>query len=108
MKAGVALNPHTPVGVLEDVLQDLDLVLVMSVNPGFGGQTFIPRTIEKVKTLKRMILDCGSQTLIEIDGGVNADNAKTLKDAGADVVVAGNFVFKHNDPLEAIESIFRI
>jgi ribulose-phosphate 3-epimerase len=108
MKAGVALNPHTPVGVLEDVLQDLDLVLVMSVNPGFGGQTFIPRTIEKVKTLKRMILDCGSQTLIEIDGGVNAENAKTLKDAGADVVVAGNFVFKHNDPLEAIESIFRI
>ncbi len=108
MKAGVALNPHTPVGVLEDVLQDLDLVLVMSVNPGFGGQTFIPRTIEKVKTLKRMILDCGSQTLIEIDGGFNADNAKTLKDAGADVVVAGNFVFKHNDPLEAIESIFRI
>ncbi len=108
MKAGVALNPHTPVGVLEDVLQDLDLVLVMSVNPGFGGQTFIPRTIEKVKTLKRMILECGSQTLIEIDGGVNADNAKTLKDAGADVVVAGNFVFKHNDPLEAIESIFRI
>ncbi len=108
MKAGVALNPHTPVGVLEDVLQDLDLVLVMSVNPGFGGQTFIPRTIEKVKTLKRMILDCGSQTLIEIDGGVNADNAKTLKDAGADVVVAGNFVFKHNVPLEAIESIFRI
>jgi ribulose-phosphate 3-epimerase len=108
MKAGVALNPHTPVGVLEDVLQDLDLVLVMSVNPGFGGQTFIPRTIEKVKTLKRMILDCGSQTLIEIDGGVNAENAKTLKDAGADIVVAGNFVFKHNDPLEAIESIFRI
>ena len=108
MKAGVAINPHTPVSVLVDVLQDLDLVLVMSVNPGFGGQSFIPRTLDKVKELKRMIVERGCSTLIEIDGGVNADNAVDLKEAGADVVVAGNFVFKHNNPIEAIDSIYRI
>ena len=108
MKAGVAINPHTPVSVLVDVLQDLDLVLVMSVNPGFGGQSFIPRTLDKVKELKRMIVERGCSTLIEIDGGVNADNAIDLKEAGADVVVAGNFVFKHNNPIEAIESIYSI
>jgi ribulose-phosphate 3-epimerase len=108
MKAGVAINPHTPVSVLEDVLQDLDLVLVMSVNPGFGGQSFIPRTLDKVKALKRMIVERGCSTLIEIDGGVNADNAVDLKKAGADVVVAGNFVFKHNNPIEAIDSIYSI
>jgi ribulose-phosphate 3-epimerase len=108
MKAGVAINPHTPVSVLEDLLQDLDLVLVMSVNPGFGGQSFIPRTLEKVKALKRMIVERGCSTLIEIDGGVNADNAVDLKKAGADVVVAGNFVFKHNNPIEAIDSIYSI
>jgi ribulose-phosphate 3-epimerase len=108
MKAGVAINPHTPVSVLEDVLQDLDLVLVMSVNPGFGGQSFIPRTLDKVKELKRMIVQRGCSTLIEIDGGVNADNAVDLKEAGADVVVAGNFVFKHNNPIEAIDSIYSI
>jgi ribulose-phosphate 3-epimerase len=108
MKAGVAINPHTPVSVLEDLLQDLDLVLVMSVNPGFGGQSFIPRTLDKVKALKRMIVDRGCSTLIEIDGGVNADNAVDLKKAGADVVVAGNFVFKHNNPIEAIDSIYSI
>jgi ribulose-phosphate 3-epimerase len=108
MKAGVAINPHTPVSVLVDVLQDLDLVLVMSVNPGFGGQSFIPRTLDKVKELKSMIVERGCSTLIEIDGGVNADNAVDLKRAGADVVVAGNFVFKHNNPLEAIDSIYSI
>ncbi len=108
MKAGVAINPHTPVSVLEDVLQDLDLVLVMSVNPGFGGQSFIPRTLDKVKALKRMIVERGCSTLIEIDGGVNADNAVDLKKAGADVVVAGNFVFKHNNPIGAIDSIYSI
>jgi len=108
MKAGVAINPHTPVSVLEDVLQDLDLVLVMSVNPGFGGQSFIPRTLDKVKALKRMIVERGCSTLIELDGGVNADNAVDLKKAGADVVVAGNFVFKHNNPIEAIDSIYSI
>lgn len=108
MKAGVAINPHTPVSLLEDVLQDLDLVLVMSVNPGFGGQSFIPRTLDKVKALKRMIVERGCSTLIEIDGGVNADNAVDLKKAGADVVVAGNFVFKHNNPIEAIDSIYSI
>jgi ribulose-phosphate 3-epimerase len=108
MKAGVAINPHTPVSVLEDLLQDLDLVLVMSVNPGFGGQSFIPRTLDKVKALKRMIVERGCSTLIEIDGGVNADNAVDLKKAGADVVVAGNFVFKHNNPIEAIDSIYSI
>jgi ribulose-phosphate 3-epimerase len=108
MKAGVAINPHTPVSVLVDVLQDLDLVLVMSVNPGFGGQSFIPRTLDKVRELKRMIVELGCSTLIEIDGGVNADNAVDLKEAGADVVVAGNFVFKHNNPIEAIDSIYSI
>jgi ribulose-phosphate 3-epimerase len=108
MKAGVAINPHTPVSVLVDVLQDLDLVLVMSVNPGFGGQSFIPRTLDKVKELKSMIVERGCSTLIEIDGGVNADNAVDLKRAGADIVVAGNFVFKHNNPLEAIDSIYSI
>ena len=108
MKAGVAINPHTPVSVLDDVLQDLDLVLVMSVNPGFGGQSFIPRTLDKVKALKNMIIARGCSTLIEIDGGVNADNAVDLKKAGADVVVAGNFVFKHNNPTEAIDSIYNV
>jgi len=108
MKAGVAINPHTPVSLLNDIIQDLDLVLVMSVNPGFGGQSFIERTIDKVKELKAMIGSRGCSTLIEIDGGVNAQNAVDLKQAGADVVVAGNFVFKHNNPLEAIEQIFNI
>jgi ribulose-phosphate 3-epimerase len=108
MKAGVALNPHTPVSVLVDVINDLDLVLIMSVNPGFGGQSFIPRTIDKVKALKSMITEQGAHALIEIDGGVNADNAVSLKAAGADIVVAGNFVFKHNDPKAAIESIYCI
>lgn len=105
MKAGVALNPHTPVHLLKDILGELDLVLIMSVNPGFGGQKFIERTYDKIKELKAMIVEGGYSTLIEVDGGVNADNAARLKEAGADALVAGNFVFKHSNPMEAIEMI---
>jgi ribulose-phosphate 3-epimerase len=105
MKAGVALNPHTPVHLLKDILGELDLVLIMSVNPGFGGQKFIERTYDKIKELKAMIIAGGYSTLIEVDGGVNADNAVLLKEAGADALVAGNFVFKHSNPMEAIEMI---
>ena len=105
MKAGVALNPHTPVSVLKDVLSELDLVLIMSVNPGFGGQKFIERTYDKIKELKAMIVEGGYSTLIEVDGGVNGENAPLLKAAGADALVAGNYVFKHVNPLEAIETI---
>ena len=92
-RAGVALNPHTPVALLEDIAADLDVVLVMSVNPGFGGQAFIPNTLKKVAMLKELLLDTGSEALIEVDGGVNMDNAGPLVEAGADVLVAGNFVF---------------
>ena len=92
-RAGVALNPHTPVAVLEDIATELDLVLVMSVNPGFGGQAFIPNTLKKVAMLKELLLDSGSDALIEVDGGVSLDNAGPLVEAGADVLVAGNFVF---------------
>jgi ribulose-phosphate 3-epimerase len=102
MKAGVALNPHTPVHLLEDVLADLDLVLIMSVNPGFGGQQFITRTLEKVKTLRRMIDAASLKTLIEIDGGVTLENAASLVQAGADVLVAGSTVFKAADPKKTI------
>lgn len=105
MKAGVALNPHTPVSVLNDVLSELDLVLIMSVNPGFGGQKFIERTYNKIKELKAMIVEGGYSTLIEVDGGVNGENAPLLKAAGADALVAGNYVFKHDNPLEAIQTI---
>jgi len=105
MKAGVALNPHTPVSVLKDVLSELDLVLIMSVNPGFGGQKFIERTYDKITELKAMIVEGGYSTLIEVDGGVNGENAPLLKAAGADALVAGNYVFKHVNPLEAIETI---
>jgi ribulose-phosphate 3-epimerase len=105
MKSGVALNPHTPVHLLKDILGELDLVLIMSVNPGFGGQKFIERTYDKIKELKDMIVEGGYSTLIEVDGGVNADNAVRLKEAGADALVAGNFVFKHSNPMEAIEMI---
>ena len=92
-RAGVALNPHTPVALLEDIAADLDVVLIMSVNPGFGGQTFIPNTLKKVAMLKELLLDTGSEALIEVDGGVNMENAGPLVEAGADVLVAGNFVF---------------
>ena len=102
VKAGVVLNPHTPVNVLEDILGDLDLVLLMSVNPGFGGQQFIERTFEKIRRLKAMIEDQGLSTLIEVDGGVNTQNAKALYEAGADILVAGNAVFKSDVPENTI------
>lgn len=105
MKAGVSLNPHTPVSVLEDVITDIDLVLIMSVNPGFGGQKFIPQSIEKVRKLKKMITDSGSNALIEIDGGVTLDNASTLIEAGVDVLVAGNTVFSSPDPADTIKKL---
>ena len=105
MKAGVALNPHTPVSHLEDSIQDLDLVCLMSVNPGFGGQSFIENTYEKVKQLKGLIQDKKATTLIEIDGGVTDQNALALTQAGADVLVAGSFVFKSNDPKATIENL---
>jgi len=105
MKAGVALNPHTPVHLLEDVIQDVDLVCIMSVNPGFGGQSFIENTYDKVKQLKALITKKGASTLIEIDGGVNIYNAKALIDAGADVLVAGSFVFKSDNPKATIKGL---
>jgi ribulose-phosphate 3-epimerase len=105
MKAGVALNPHTNVNVLEDILPDLDLVLVMSVNPGFGGQKFIPQTIEKVKAVKKMIDAKKLSTLIEVDGGVDSSNARALESAGANVLVAGNAVFSAKDRNEMIKVI---
>ena len=103
MKAGVALNPHTPVCLLENILQDVDMVLLMSVNPGFGGQHFIPETIAKVIALKQMIAAKGLTTLIEIDGGVTLDNAAALVSAGADVLVAGSSVFNSPDPSVTIK-----
>ncbi len=108
MKAGVALNPHTPVSLLADIIQDIDLVCLMSVNPGFGGQQFIPRTLDKIRTLKQMINDCGSSTLIEIDGGVTLDNAGAILQAGADVLVAGNTVFKSADPVATIAALKKL
>ncbi|MCB0696982.1 MAG: ribulose-phosphate 3-epimerase [Chitinophagaceae bacterium] len=105
MKAGVSLNPHTPVHLLEDVITDIDLVLIMSVNPGFGGQKFIPQAIEKIRKVKKMITDSGSKALIEVDGGVTLENAPTLVEAGADVLVAGNTVFSSPDPAEMIRKL---
>ena len=105
VKAGVVLNPHTPVSVLEDILGDLDLVLLMSVNPGFGGQKFIERTYEKIRKLRAMIDEQRLDTLIEVDGGVNTENAHLLFEAGADVLVAGNAVFKSDDPEEIIRTL---
>ena len=105
MKAGVALNPHTNIKLLEDVINDIDVVLIMSVNPGFGGQSFIENTYTKIKALKDLIVKKGASTLIEIDGGVSSSNAKSLKDAGADVLVAGSFVFKSSNPTETIKEL---
>ncbi|GLU42518.1 ribulose-phosphate 3-epimerase [Allomuricauda sp. NBRC 101325] len=105
MKAGVAINPHTSVNLLEDTIQDIDIVIVMSVNPGFGGQSFIENTYQKIKDLKQLIQSKNANTLIEIDGGVNADNAKKLIEAGADVLVAGSFVFKSENPTETIKKL---
>jgi len=105
MKAGVALNPHTNITVLEDIILDLDLVCLMSVNPGFGGQSFIENTYQKVEELKRLITKKGASTIIEIDGGVTSTNAKQLHDVGADVLVAGSFVFKSENPSSTISEL---
>lgn len=104
-KAGVAINPHTSISELENVITDIDLICLMSVNPGFGGQKFIENTYRKVNALKEMISASGSSALIEIDGGVNQQNAKLLLQAGADVLVAGNFVFSSTNPKEVIKSL---
>jgi len=108
MKAGVALNPHTSIHLLEDIIQDIDLVCIMSVNPGFGGQSFIENTYQKVTDLKGLITMKNANTLIEIDGGVNSGNAKKLVDAGADVLVAGSFVFKSENPTDTIKDLKQI
>jgi len=108
MKAGVALNPHTPVAFLKDVLGDLDLVCLMSVNPGFGGQKFIEHTYQKVRELNSMRQEQNANFLIEIDGGVTSDNALALKEAGADVLVAGSFVFNAKDPLATVADLKKI
>jgi ribulose-phosphate 3-epimerase len=105
MKAGVAINPHTSVDLLEDIIADLDLVCVMSVNPGFGGQKFINNTLSKVQKLSKLIKDRNSNCLIEIDGGVDLNNAKTLLEYGADVLVAGNTVFGSSNPIETIRQL---
>lgn len=104
-KAGVALNPHTSIQTLENVIDQIDLICLMSVNPGFGGQKFIERTYKKLGELKKLIQSSGSKALIEIDGGVNQDNAQQLIDAGADVLVAGNFVFSSSNPKEVIQRL---
>ncbi|WP_454988582.1 ribulose-phosphate 3-epimerase [Capnocytophaga sputigena] len=108
MKAGVALNPHTPVSVLEDIIQDVDVLLLMSVNPGFGGQSFIENTYKKVRQAKTLIEQAGASTLIEIDGGVSLKNAKALVEAGADALVAGSFVFNAVNPTQTIADLKHI
>tara|TARA_R110002096_G_scaffold74101_2_gene175785 strand:+ start:37575 stop:38222 length:648 start_codon:yes stop_codon:yes gene_type:complete len=105
MKAGVALNPHSPVSLLKDVIEDIDLVCLMSVNPGFGGQKFIEKTYDKVRELKEIINKANASTQIEIDGGVSSSNARKLIEAGADVLVAGSFVFKSSNPSETISEL---
>jgi len=105
MKAGVTLNPHTPVELLEDIIQDVDLVLIMSVNPGFGGQKFIAHSVEKVARMKEMILRKNLNTLIEVDGGVNFETGKQLLKSGADVLVTGSFVFNASDPEKTIREL---
>lgn len=105
MKAGVAINPHTRVEVLKDVIKDIDLALIMSVNPGFGGQSFIPHTLTKIKDLRQLIAQQQAEALIEIDGGVTVENAQAIIDAGADVLVAGNTVFRSADPVATIAKL---
>ena len=108
MKAGVAINPHTNVSLLEDTINDIDLVCIMSVNPGFGGQSFIENTYKKVQQLKEIIVRNNANTMIEIDGGVTNKNAKQLVDAGADVLVAGSYVFKSENPIETVKGLKEI
>ena len=108
MKPAVAINPHTPVEFLKDILEDLYHVLVMSVNPGFGGQSFIPHSLEKVREMKAMILKTGKDILIEVDGGVTLDNARALVEAGADILVAGSTIFRAKDPKETIRLLKQI
>lgn len=108
MKAGVALNPHTPVSVLENVIADLDMVLIMSVNPGFGGQKFIHQAIEKVRQTKEMIQKTGSRAIIEVDGGVNTETGKLMVEAGAQALVAGSFVFNSPDPKATISDLKKL
>lgn len=105
MKAGVALNPATPVSALEDIIEDVDMVLLMSVNPGFGGQKFIENTIQKTERLRKLIKESGSQALIEVDGGVQGETAPRLVKAGVNVLVSGSYVFKSKDPLATIHSL---
>ena len=105
MKAAVTLNPHSPISLLEDIIQDLDMVLLMTVNPGFGGQRFIEHSVNKTARLKEMIRERGLDTLIEVDGGVNLETGKRLLEAGADVLVAGSFVFSSPDPIQTIKEL---
>ena len=108
MKAAVTLNPSTPIAVLEDIITELDMVLLMSVNPGFGGQSFIPNSLKKVKQLKELINNSGSNALIEVDGGVNLETGKLLAESGADILVAGNSVFSAPNPIEMIEKLHNL
>ena len=108
MQAGVAINPHTPVASLVDIIGDIDMVLLMSVNPGFGGQSFIPHTLKKIKELRRLLDERNPEVKIEIDGGVTLDNAKIILEAGADVLVAGNTVFSAPDPTKVIHQLKKI
>jgi ribulose-phosphate 3-epimerase len=105
MQAGVAINPHTPVTLLSDVLPDIDVVCLMSVNPGFGAQSFIPHSLQKIRQLRKMIDDAGLSTKIEVDGGVSLKNAKEIVEAGAHILVAGNAVFKSSDPIKTIHQL---
>lgn len=105
MKAGVTVNPSTPISTLEDIITDVDLVLIMSVNPGFGGQSFIPQAVNKVKKLRQLITESKSNAIIEVDGGVNLETGRLLAEAGADMVVAGSFVFGSKDPLQTIRDL---
>lgn len=108
MKAGVALNPHTPVGFLEDIICDLDMVLIMSVNPGFGGQKFIKQSLSRITRLKEMIVNAQTECLIEVDGGVDTSNAIDLVNAGANVLVSGSFIFKSDNPKDSINALRKL
>lgn len=105
MKAGVCLNPHTPVHLLDEIITEVDLVLIMSVNPGYGNQKFIPYSLDKIRRLKELILRKNAKTLIEVDGGVNWETGKLLVDAGTDILVAGSFVFNSSDPISTISAL---